>query len=117
MKKDNHTSKLQFAKTVIVELNDDQLHGNQWWCRRFNRLAFDWMFMYLDYKNDTTDGSIKHTMKKQNSYDRLAFNKAVVAELDTQILATVNGGTSYLTVVGPTVIFTIQIMDTVPAID
>jgi hypothetical protein len=56
-------------------------------------------------------------MKKQNSYDRLAFNKAVVAELDTQILATVNGGTSYLTVVGPTVIFTIQIMDTVPAID
>lgn len=27
MKKDSYTSKLQFAKKVIVELNDDQLHG------------------------------------------------------------------------------------------
>ncbi|MFC4816600.1 MULTISPECIES: class I lanthipeptide [unclassified Flavobacterium] len=58
-------------------------------------------------------------MKKQNSYDKLAFNKAVVAELDTQTLANVNGGTgtSYLTVVGPTSAFTSATIDMSQAIN
>ena len=57
-------------------------------------------------------------MKKQYNNGKLAFNKAIVTELDSQTLASVNGGTSYLTVVGPTSIFTIIIMaDTAAVID
>lgn len=36
-------------------------------------------------------------MKKQNTINKLAFNKAAVTELNATQLVTVNGGTSYIT--------------------
>lgn len=50
-------------------------------------------------------------MKNKKTYGNLVFNKSVVTELDNQTLASVHGGTSYLTVVGPISVFTIILMD------
>ncbi|MCL9807406.1 class I lanthipeptide [Flavobacterium amniphilum] len=50
-------------------------------------------------------------MKSKKTYGSLVFNKSVVTELDNQALASVSGGTSYLTVVGPISVFTIILMD------
>ena len=55
-------------------------------------------------------------MKKLNISDKLAFAKASVLELNGDHLLHVNGGTSYLTVVGPSSIFyTIIVSDLAPA--
>lgn len=56
-------------------------------------------------------------MKRHDTQNKLAFNKAVVTELDRQTLASVEGGTSYLTVGGPTSLFTIIIMNTIAVQD
>lgn len=56
-------------------------------------------------------------MRKQNASGKLFFNKAIVTELDNQTLAAINGGTSYLTVVGPISAFTILTVDTSVIVD